>query len=175
MDGIRSLRTPLITDHRRRRIIVSLRRQDTCTFALYPCVGSFESLPRIPSSMHTLSATPRARAKLTQFDALDIYHCKGSVSSATAVSKLYGVCEKAVRDIWTGRTWSKETWHLDEARPLPIRKMGRPLGRKDAQPRKPRGLRPITKSVSWSDQISPESKSGDIWSDQEAWSRQSPI
>ena len=114
--------------------------------------------------MHTQRVTQRARAKLTQSDALDIYRKKGSVTSAAAVSKLYGVSEKAVRDIWTGRTWSKETWHLDKSRPLPIRKMGRPLGRKDAQPRKPRSLQ-MTKSVSWSQmpaQISPESQSTDM-------------
>ena len=115
--------------------------------------------------MHSQSATPRARAKLTQSDALDIYHCKGGFTSAAAVSKLYGVSEKAVRDIWTGRTWSKETWHLDESRPLPIRKMGRPLGRKDAQPRKPRVLRKITESFPWSQMpahISSKSHSTDI-------------
>ena len=107
-----------------------------------------------------------ARAKLTQSDALDIYKCKGSLISAATLSKHYGVSEKTVRDIWTGRTWSKETWHLDASRPYPTKKMGRPFGRKDAQPRKPRGLRPITDSVSWSQsfraaQISPESQSAD--------------
>ena len=119
----------------------------------------------IQSSMHTQGVTPRARAKLTLSDALDIYNCKGSDSSAAAVSKLYCVSEKTVRDIWTGRTWSKETWHLDESRTLKIKKMGRPLGRKDAQPRKPRVLRPITESFSWSQgpaHISPESQSTDI-------------
>ena len=54
--------------------------------------------------------------------------------------------EKAVRDIWTGRTWSKETCHLDESRPFPTKKMGRPLGRKDAQPRKPKSLLTIPES-----------------------------
>ena len=86
------------------------------------------------------------RAKLTESDALNIYHCKTSVASASAIAKLYGVSEKAVRDIWTGRTWSKETWHLDESRPYPTKKMGRPLGRKDGQPRKPRSLRTIHES-----------------------------
>ena len=123
---------------------------------------------RHPAHVHSTpqKAISKARAKLTQSDALDIYNCKGSVTSAAALSKLYGVCEKAVRDIWTGRTWSKETWHLDKSRPLQIRKMGRPLGRKDAQPRKLRGFRPITDSVSWSQsfraaQISLESQSAD--------------
>ena len=59
---------------------------------------------------------------------------------ASCVSKKYGVSEKAVRDIWTGRTWSKETWHLDASRSRPLKKMGRPVGRKDAQPRKSRNV-----------------------------------
>ena len=88
----------------------------------------------------------KSRAKLTESDALNIYYCKGSVTSAAAISKLYRVSEKAVRDIWTGRTWSRETWHLDESRPFPTKKMGRPLGRKDAQPRKPRSLLTILES-----------------------------
>ena len=109
----------------------------------------------------------KARAKLTQSDALDIYNYKGSVTSAAVLSKLYGVSEKAVRDIWTGRTWSKETWHLDDSRPYPAKKMGRPFGRKDAQPRKPRGLRPITElcSLQTTDHsilVSPESQSTEI-------------
>ena len=98
------------------------------------------------SSPHPQNEVSKTRAKLTEADALDIYHCKGRVTSAAAISKLYGVSEKAVRDIWTGRTWSKETWHLDESRPFPTKKMGRPLGRKDAQPRKPRSFRTIPES-----------------------------
>ena len=58
--------------------------------------------------------------------------------SAASVSKKYGVSEKAVRDIWTGRTWSKETWHLDALRSRPVKKMGRPVGRQDTKPRKSR-------------------------------------
>ena len=84
---------------------------------------------------HTSSIT---RARLTEADALDIFHCKAHSTSAASVSKKFGVIEKAVRDIWTGRTWSKETWHLDTSRSRPLKKMGRPVGRKDAKPRKPR-------------------------------------
>jgi hypothetical protein len=47
---------------------------------------------------------------------------------------MYGVCEKAVRDIWVGRTWAAETWHLDPSRPLKIKYAGRPLGCRDAKP-----------------------------------------
>ena len=88
---------------------------------------------------HTLESR-KTRTKLTEADALDIFHCKAQLMSAAFVSKKYGVSEKAVRDIWTGRTWSKETWHLDTSRSRPLKKMGRPVGREDAKPRKPRVL-----------------------------------
>ena len=58
--------------------------------------------------------------------------------NAASVSKKYGVSEKADSDIWTGRTWSKETWHLDTSRSRPLKKMGRPVEREDAKPRKQR-------------------------------------
>ena len=86
---------------------------------------------------HTLESR-KSRAKLTEADALDIFHCKAHSLSAAFVSKKYGVSEKAVRDIWTGRTWSKETWHLDASRLRPLKKMGRPVGRQDTKPRKSR-------------------------------------
>ena len=105
----------------------------------------------VRSSPHPQKESMKTRAKLTESDALDIFNCKASVASASAIAKLYGVSEKAVRDIWTGRTWSKETWHLDESRPIPTKKMGRPLGRKDGQPRKSRGLRTIPESQTSSD------------------------
>ena len=88
---------------------------------------------------HTLESR-KTRAKLTEADALDIFHCRTHLMSAASVSKKYGVSEKAVRDIWTGRTWSKETWHLDASRSRPLKKMGRPVGRKDAKPRKSRNV-----------------------------------
>ncbi len=49
------------------------------------------------------------------------------------------VSEKTVRDIWTGRTWSRETWHLDTSRNLQLKQLGRPKGCRDSQPRKQRG------------------------------------
>ena len=105
-----------------------------------------DSPAHFQSSPHQETKLPKMRAKLTEADALNIYHRKSSFTSASAIAKLYGVSEKAVRDIWTGRTWSKETWHLDESRPFPTKKMGRPFGRKDAQPRKLRSLRTIPES-----------------------------
>ena len=94
-----------------------------------------DSLCKAPH--HTLESR-KTRAKLTEADALDVFHCKTHLMSAASVSKKYGVSEKAVRDIWTGRTWSKETWHLDASRSKPLKKMGRPVGRQDTKPRKSR-------------------------------------
>jgi hypothetical protein len=61
---------------------------------------------------------------------------KRSNLSATTVARLYGVNEKTVRDIWTGRTWSKTTMQLDASMVVEQKKMGRPQGSKDARPRK---------------------------------------
>jgi hypothetical protein len=54
------------------------------------------------------------------------------------VAHTYGVSEKTIRDIWKGRTWQEETWHLDTTRPMPVqsRTQGRPKGSKDRAPRK---------------------------------------
>ena len=102
---------------------------------------------------HHTPVSRKARAKLEEADVLDIFHCKTHLMSASRVSKKYGVSEKAVRDIWTGRTWSKETWHLDTSRSRPLKKMGRPVGRKDAQPRKPRNVRRTLDSTQLNDVV----------------------
>ncbi len=62
-------------------------------------------------------------------------------STAVYIARTYGVSEKTVRDIWKGRTWSKETWHLDTARIVSIKRPGRPKGCKDTRPRKTRSVR----------------------------------
>ena len=80
----------------------------------------------------------KARSKLTVADAQEIFRCKESLLSAVSVSRKYGVTEKAIRDIWTGRTWLKETGQLGTNLSLQLKKIGRPLGRKDAKPRKQR-------------------------------------
>ena len=89
---------------------------------------------------HAPNAKPRA--VLTAEDAVQIFRrsprCDMS-SSATAMSlgREYGVSEKAVRDIWTARTWAKETRHLDPQRPPRVSKLpGRPLGKRDGVPRR---------------------------------------
>ena len=66
----------------------------------------------------------KTRAILNEQQAVTIYKIKLSnklgenskSACATSIANLFGVSEKAVRDIWTGRTWSRETIHLDPAR-----------------------------------------------------------
>ena len=79
------------------------------------------------------SSKPRAR--LSEAQVITIFKAKTTCLTASALAPMYGVSEKAVRDIWTGRTWSRETWHLDKARPLRIKQTGRPKGCRDAKPR----------------------------------------
>ena len=78
----------------------------------------------------------QARAKLTNDEVVDIFRCRRYTTAAAEVSKGYGVSEKAVRDIWTGRTWSRVTCHLDTSRPAHFKTLGRPIGSKDTKPRK---------------------------------------
>ena len=81
------------------------------------------------------NAKPRAR--LSENQVLAIFQARIS-ASATRVAAIYGVNEKTVRDIWTGRTWAKETWHLDTSRPFQLKVTGRPKGCRDRKPRKSR-------------------------------------
>jgi hypothetical protein len=85
-----------------------------------------------PSPMPSASK-PRARLSVDQV--LTIFQARASASTATKVATVYGVSEKAVRDIWKGRTWSRETWHLDTSRPLQLKIPGRPKGCRDTKPR----------------------------------------
>ena len=80
----------------------------------------------------------KPRARLTEAEVLTIFGMKDTAPSSTCLANFYGVHEKTVRDIWTGRTWSRETWHLDAARAVHIKSIGRPKGRKDSMPRKKR-------------------------------------
>ena len=60
-------------------------------------------------------------------------------SLITAVGS-YNVSEKTIRDIWKGRTWFRDTLHLDAARADLAdrlqRRPGRPRGSKDVRPRR---------------------------------------
>uniref|UniRef100_A0A7S0LWA9 Uncharacterized protein n=1 Tax=Cryptomonas curvata TaxID=233186 RepID=A0A7S0LWA9_9CRYP len=103
----------------------------------------------------TVAFKPRPR--LTQSQAIDIFKMKNTASSAVKIAVYYEVSEKAVRDIWTGRTWSMETYHLDTARTVVLKQIGRPRGCRDQKPRKRRvdnsvGIRKAIKSSASSSQ-----------------------
>ena len=85
----------------------------------------------------------KPRAILTEEQAVAIFSLRGSSTyaqsrqSTDAVARSFKVSEKTVRDIWNGRTWHRETLHLDPSRPLrEIVPPGRPAGRKDSAPRR---------------------------------------
>ncbi len=65
-----------------------------------------------------MSRLKLSRAKLSKTQVINIFNTKKTLPSISAakLSTLYGIGEKTVRDIWTGRTWSKETQHLKRAR-----------------------------------------------------------
>ena len=64
----------------------------------------------------------KPRARLTESEVLSIFQLKASSPSATIVGRLYGVSEKAIRDIWKGRTWSSETSQADMSRAPVVKK-----------------------------------------------------
>ena len=91
-------------------------------------------------------AKRRSRSVLSAQQALEIYNAKISNSSAMIKDRIstaqlaskYGVCDKTIRDIWRGNTWTHATWHLDMAKPYHPVRLGRPKGSKDRKPRRPR-------------------------------------
>ena len=85
-------------------------------------------------------ATAKPRARLTVNDVLNIFRCKQSRMQATTVANMYGMSEKAIRDIWTARTWARETWHLEPSRTLVLKQAGRPRGSTDSRPRQKKQL-----------------------------------
>ncbi len=80
----------------------------------------------------------KPRSLLTVHQVIEIFKQKGSATPASNLADVYGVSEKAVRDIWKGRTWSKQTCHLDPNHTAVLKIAGRPKGRKDSKPRKKR-------------------------------------
>ena len=78
----------------------------------------------------------KPRAKLAASDAIEIFRVRRSGVQATKLAHMYDVSEKAIRDIWTARTWATETWHLEPSRELVLRQAGRPKGRTDSKPRR---------------------------------------
>jgi hypothetical protein len=93
---------------------------------------------KIHNENNCMSSALKPRATLSEAQVIMIFQARASASSSTKVAMVYGVSEKAVRDIWKGRTWSKGTWHLDPSRPLQLKLTGRPKGCKDRHPRKKR-------------------------------------
>ena len=87
-----------------------------------------------------MSKALKPRAGLTECQAVQIFRSKVDLplKSSAALAALYHVSEKTIRDIWTGRTWSRETWHLDKSRMVLLKQPGSPKGCKDSQPRKKR-------------------------------------
>ena len=77
----------------------------------------------------------KPRAKLAASDAIEIFSLRRSEVQATKLAHIYGISEKAIRDIWTARTWATETWHLEPSRELVLKQAGRPKGRTDSKPR----------------------------------------
>jgi hypothetical protein len=86
----------------------------------------------------------KTRAILTEDQAVQIFtlnmahkvNMDGQSISATAIANTFGVSEKAVRDIWKGRTWQRETMHLNsdcKQRSCILKMPGRPKGSKSLQ------------------------------------------
>ena len=89
------------------------------------------------------SACFKPRALLSEQQVIEIFLLSAAKSSdkrrrsASSIARTFGVNEKTIRDIWSGRTWHEETLPLDPTRPpKTMAKTGRPLGRKDSVPRK---------------------------------------
>jgi hypothetical protein len=86
---------------------------------------------------------PRPRAVLSKVQAIEIFQIKLAADdsmipspSAECVAVTFGISEKTVRDIWKGRTWARETYHLDPTRPVLEKKgFGRLQGSEDSMPR----------------------------------------
>ena len=90
--------------------------------------------PRFCSSIQKC----KTRAVLSSDQAVDIFKVhlsnqslkyKNDKKSSTQVASAYGVSEKTVRDIWSGRTWFHELIHLDPARAATVSARLRPPGR----------------------------------------------
>ena len=83
------------------------------------------------------------RAILTKQQAREIFGYKNghgfesSHATSTFLSKKFKISSKAIRDIWTGRSWLDATFDMWNKDDRPTRKVvGRPKGRKDTKPRK---------------------------------------
>jgi hypothetical protein len=86
------------------------------------------------------SKSAKPRAILTSEQVIAIFRLKFDIKPcASAVARVYGISEKAIRDIWKGRTWFEETSRFEPTRPArTVGPPGRPKGRKDSAPRRRR-------------------------------------
>ena len=60
---------------------------------------------------HQSHTAGKHRRRLTESQVQSIYLAKKPGIRATKIACSFGVNEKTVRDIWSGRTWAKETLH----------------------------------------------------------------
>lgn len=101
--------------------------------------GDNGNIQLIPSKLSKRSGQ-RLRAKLTASQVLEIFHEKYALRNPAKVCSKYGVSEKTIRDIWSGRTWrhcTKQWNHIFLS--SDSKSCGRPQGSKDLKPRKMRG------------------------------------
>jgi hypothetical protein len=78
----------------------------------------------------------RERSRLSEAQVVEIFLSKATKLSATKICVGFGVSEKAVRDIWTGRTWVNETMHLVRMLPtFEIRAIDPQIDGADQRPR----------------------------------------
>ena len=79
---------------------------------------------------------------LTEDQAIEIFRLKDhrgfptSHAASSFLANKYKVSSKAIRDIWSGRSWLETTYNLWDASDRPPRRIiGRPKGKKDTRPR----------------------------------------
>ena len=94
----------------------------------------------LPALANSSEQAAKPRAVLTCEQAIAIFQLRPEHKIAAHSKKVacaFQISDKTVRDIWRGRTWYRETLHLDPLRiPRNLRQPGRPLGRKDSISRK---------------------------------------
>ena len=98
------------------------------------------NLQSILTARTMLAVKSRPRATLDKNKAICIFKCRYTVHCAPKLARIFGVSVKTIRDIWRGRTWAADTWHLDENRTCSFeyKQVGRPKGSKDTKPRQRR-------------------------------------
>jgi hypothetical protein len=107
-----------------------MRGRDSCNITSQP--GSI-----VPSSSN------RPKLVLTEQNAINIFHLNNKHSFPTAhaascfLASKYHVSSKAIRDIWSGRSWLETTYdHWKHGEQPQRRFFGRPKEEKDQKPRK---------------------------------------